>query len=99
MDLGAVSLGFAAAPQQASPAAYQGYFLSSDNELNKIWYAGAYTVQLDTWMSDTAKSWPYATGESDHADNQVPHADPGKEVIFDGAKRDRVVWQGDLAVQ
>jgi hypothetical protein len=29
----------------------------------------------------------------------VPHADPGKEVIFDGAKRDRVVWQGDLAVQ
>jgi Bacterial alpha-L-rhamnosidase 6 hairpin glycosidase domain/Bacterial alpha-L-rhamnosidase C-terminal domain len=99
VDLGAVSLDFGAAPQQPSPAAYQGWFLSSDDELNKIWYAGAYTVQLDTWMSDTAKSWPYAPGESDHADSQVPYADPTKEVIFDGAKRDRAVWQGDLAVQ
>jgi hypothetical protein len=99
VDLGAVSLDFGAAPQQKSPADYQGWFLSSDNQLNKIWYAGAYTVQLDTWMSDTAKSWPYATGEADHSDSQVPNADPSKEVIFDGAKRDRVVWQGDLAVQ
>ncbi|MEW2521129.1 alpha-L-rhamnosidase C-terminal domain-containing protein [Actinacidiphila alni] len=99
VDLGAVSVRFDAAPKQASPAAYQGWFLSSDDELNKIWYAGAYTVQLDTWMSDTAKSWPYAAGEGDHADSQVPYADPTKEVIFDGAKRDRIVWQGDLAVQ
>lgn len=99
VDLGAASLDFGAAPQQADPADYQGWFLSSDNELNKIWYSGAYTVQLDTWMSDTAKSWPYQTGEADHSDAQVPGADPGKEVIFDGAKRDRVVWQGDLAVQ
>ena len=38
-------------------------------------------------------------GEADHADAQVPGADPGQEVIFDGAKRDRIVWQGDLAVQ
>src|SRR3954465_12827400 len=33
------------------------------------------------------------------ADAQVPNADPNQEVIFDGAKRDRIVWQGDLAVQ
>ena len=26
---------------------YQGYFLSSSDQLNKIWYAGAYTTQLD----------------------------------------------------
>lgn len=99
VDIDGVSLDFGAAPKQADPSAYKGWFLSSDNELNKIWYAGAYTVQLDTWMSDTAKSWPYQPGESDHADAQVPHADPGQEVIFDGAKRDRIVWQGDLAVQ
>jgi hypothetical protein len=99
MDLGAVSLHFGAAPKQADPAAYPGWFLSSDNALNKIWYAGAYTVQMDTWMSDTAKSWPYQQGEADHADAQVPDADPNQEVIFDGAKRDRIVWQGDLAVQ
>jgi len=99
VDLGGVSLQFGAAPQQADPAAYKGWFLSSDNALNKLWYAGAYTVQMDTWASNTAKSWPYQPGEADHADAQVPNADPNQEVIFDGAKRDRIVWQGDLAVQ
>ncbi|MBY8876314.1 alpha-L-rhamnosidase-related protein [Actinacidiphila acidipaludis] len=99
VDVDGVSLDFDAVPKQADPAGYQGWFLSSDNELNKIWYAGAYTVQMDTWMSDTAKSWPYAAGEPDHADSQVPYADPDQEVIFDGAKRDRIVWQGDLAIQ
>ncbi|MDT4911199.1 MAG: hypothetical protein QOC66_327 [Pseudonocardiales bacterium] len=99
VSLSDVSLDFQAAPKQADPAAYAGWFLSSDNELNKLWYAGAYTVQMNTWMSDTAKSWPYANGEADHSDAQIPHADPQQEVILDGAKRDRVVWQGDLAVQ
>jgi hypothetical protein len=94
-----LSLQFGAVPSQPDPAAYKGWFLSSDNTLNKIWYAGAYTVQMDTWQSNTAKSWPYQTGEADHADAQVPHADPNQEVIFDGAKRDRIVWQGDLGVQ
>ncbi|HEY4457044.1 MAG TPA: alpha-L-rhamnosidase C-terminal domain-containing protein [Pseudonocardiaceae bacterium] len=99
VTLNDVSLNFQAAPLQANPAAYQGWFLSSSNALNKLWYAGAYTVQMDTWMSDTAKSWPYATGEADHSDAQVPGADPNQEVILDGAKRDRVVWQGDLSVE
>jgi Bacterial alpha-L-rhamnosidase C-terminal domain/Bacterial alpha-L-rhamnosidase 6 hairpin glycosidase domain len=31
----------------AHPSSYQGWFLSSDNLLNRLWYAGAYTVQLD----------------------------------------------------
>ncbi|AMM20975.1 hypothetical protein AX769_13575 [Frondihabitans sp. PAMC 28766] len=94
-----VSLDYLASPNEKNPADYKGWFLSSDNELNKIWYAGAYTVQMDTWLSDTAKSWPYADGEPDSADAQIPYADPSQEVILDGAKRDRVVWQGDLAVE
>jgi alpha-L-rhamnosidase len=28
------------------PSAFQGYFLSSDQQLNSIWYAAAYTLQL-----------------------------------------------------
>ena len=99
VTLNDVSLDFQAAPLQSDPAAYKGWFLSSSNELNKEWYAGAYTVQMDTWMSDTAKSWPYNTGETDQADAQIPGADPNQEVILDGAKRDRVVWQGDLSVE
>jgi hypothetical protein len=31
----------------ARPSSYQGWFLSSSSVLNRIWYAGAYTVQLD----------------------------------------------------
>jgi hypothetical protein len=99
VDIGAVSLHFTAAPSQPDPAAYKGWFLSSDNELNKVWYAGAYTVQIDTGMSDTAKSWPYSTGEPDSYDSQVPGANPDQEVIFDGGKRDRDTWQGDLSVE
>jgi hypothetical protein len=99
VDVDSVSADFTAAPLQPRPDAYPGHFLSSDDLLNKIWYAGAYTVQIDTAMAGTAKSWPYASGEKDHSDTAVPYADPDKEVIFDGGKRDRIVWQGDLSVQ
>ena len=99
IDLDAVNVQFTAAPGQANLRNYPGHFLSSDDQLNKIWYAGAYTVQLNTDAANTAKSWPYTAGEADHADAVVPHADPAKDLIYDGAKRDRIVWQGDLAVQ
>jgi hypothetical protein len=62
----------------ATPSKYQGWFLSSDAQLNKIWYAGAYTTQLD----------------------MVPPGSPDggpQPVIFDGAKRDRLIWIGDMA--
>lgn len=32
---------------RATPEDYEGWFLSSDDELNRIWYAGAYTNQLN----------------------------------------------------
>jgi Bacterial alpha-L-rhamnosidase C-terminal domain/Bacterial alpha-L-rhamnosidase 6 hairpin glycosidase domain len=32
---------------RATPADYRGWFLSSDDQLNRMWYSGAYTVQLD----------------------------------------------------
>lgn len=99
VDIGGVTLNYTAAPLQKNPASYKGWFLSSDNELNKIWYAGAYTVQIDTGMSDTGKAWPYTTGEGDGYSSQIPYADPKQEVIYDGGKRDRDTWQGDLAVE
>ena len=66
-------------PQLRGGFRYLTLFLSSDNTLNKTWYAGAYTVRVDTSMSNTAKSWPYSTGEADHADAQVPQAGPAQE--------------------
>ena len=99
IDVDGVTVTFTAAPAQTNLQNYAGHFLSSDDTLNKIWYAGAYTTQLDTGAANTAKSWPYVNGEGDSSDAVVPGADPIKEVIYDGGKRDRIVWQGDLAVE
>lgn len=62
----------------ATPGKYQGWFLSSDDTLNRIWYAGAYTTQLNMIPANTPDGGP-------------------QPVIFDGAKRDRLVWVGDIA--
>lgn len=70
--------GIAFGAYDATPASYQGWFLSSDNTLNKIWYAGAYTTQI----------------------NMIPTTSPDggpQPVVFDGAKRDRLIWIGDMA--
>lgn len=62
-------------PFLGSPDTYAGCFESSDDELNRIWYAGAYTLELGTVEEN------------------------GRQRILDGAKRDRHVWIGDVALQ
>ncbi|HEY0991078.1 MAG TPA: hypothetical protein VGD80_28695, partial [Kofleriaceae bacterium] len=32
---------------RAGPDRYQGWFISSDDQLNRMWYSGAYTAQMD----------------------------------------------------
>ena len=64
---------------RAGPDKYQGWFISSDDQLNRMWYAGAYTAQMDMVPAGVAPCFT------------VP-------VIFDGAKRDRAIWSGDLMV-
>ena len=66
-------------------SSYDGYFLSSDEQLNKIWYEGVYTNQTDGIPAGGVCS--NATTCS-----QAP-------TILDGAKRDRRPWSGDLSVQ
>lgn len=58
---------------------YKGWFLTSDDQLNRMWYAGAYTLQLNLKPA----------GLNSLADQR----------IYDGAKRDRSIWTGDLLVQ
>lgn len=41
-----LTIHFTAAPEMDDPAAYTGYFHSSSDKLNRVWYAGAYTNQL-----------------------------------------------------
>jgi len=64
---------------RATPAEYQGWFISSDDQLNRMWYAGAYTAQMDMVPVGVASCFT-------------------QPVIFDGAKRDRAIWSGDLMV-
>jgi hypothetical protein len=64
---------------RAGPAQYQGWFMSSDDQLNRMWYAGAYTTQMDMVPAGVASCFT-------------------QPVIFDGAKRDRAIWSGDLMI-
>lgn len=60
---------------------YAGHFLSSDDQLNRVWYASAYTFALDSFK------------------DLRPGFDGANVVVTDGAKRDRLVWLGDLVVE
>ena len=74
--------------------AYQGYFHCSDDLLNRIWYAGAYTLQTNAVPTDTGRQVPMLTyGWANNAT-----LSNGTTVIVDGAKRDRAVWPGDMGV-
>lgn len=89
-----VSLAISFAPDMANLRDYDNYFYSSDPLLNRIWYAGAYTVETDTIAPTAGRVWgPPATGWDNSGVVGV-----GSEVLVDGAKRDRTVWPGDLGV-
>ena len=58
VQLTGVTLQFTAAPAMMNLRAYRGSFYSSDDVLNRIWYAGAYTVQMDTIDPKQGRVWP-----------------------------------------
>ncbi|MEA5360425.1 hypothetical protein VA596_12840 [Amycolatopsis sp., V23-08] len=93
-DLTGVSLAFTPAPGKTNPAAYANYFSSSDPLLNRIWYAGAYTVQTNIIASNQGRAWPPPASEWDNS----AVVGVGNSVLVDGAKRDRTVWPGDLGI-
>jgi hypothetical protein len=94
IDIDHVSLAISFAPDMADPRAYDNYFSSSDPLLNRIWYAGAYTVQTNTIAPTTGRVWGPPAGGWDNSGT----VGVGSEVLVDGAKRDRTVWPGDLGV-
>jgi Bacterial alpha-L-rhamnosidase C-terminal domain/Bacterial alpha-L-rhamnosidase 6 hairpin glycosidase domain len=66
-------------------ASYQGYFLSNDTTLNRIWYDGVYTNQTDSILPGGVCSNATTCSQT--------------STILDGAKRDRRPWSGDLTVE
>lgn len=89
-----VSLEISFAPTWVNLRAYQGYFDSSDEELNEIWYSGAHTLQSNAVPPSTGRhSTDLKTGWENNA-----ILGPGQTIIVDGAKRDRWVWIGDMGI-
>jgi hypothetical protein len=94
VELTGVSLQFTAAPTMADLRDYAGGFYSNDDLLNRIWYAGAYTVQMDTIDPLQGRVWPPPA--SGWLNNGVSGF--GSSIVVDGAKRDRMVWPGDMGI-
>lgn len=100
IDLTGVSVYFTAAPTQDLQA-YTGYFHSNDELVNRIWYAGAYTNQLcdidpkhgdalvnaQETISQPLQPWYYNYTITN-----------GSNCLVDGAKRDTLVWPGDMFI-
>ncbi|WP_329113172.1 alpha-L-rhamnosidase-related protein [Streptomyces sp. NBC_01465] len=87
VSIDSVSLEFTA--YLGTPDTYRGWFLCSDDDLNRYWYGAAYTNELvtDTFRRDDVdprNAWSASL--------------EGKLVLQDGAKRDRDPYVGDLAV-
>jgi hypothetical protein len=91
-------------PSNPNGRAYTGYFDSSSSLLNRIWYAGAWTLQLSTIIPTEGGAIIDFNRNFDHN-----HAPPGgwfsnftvakgNVVTTDGAKRDRMVWPGDMTI-
>ncbi|KAK6221845.1 putative bacterial alpha-L-rhamnosidase domain-containing protein [Colletotrichum tabaci] len=91
-----VSLEIVFQPTWSNLRAYQGYFHSSDDLLNKIWYSGAYTLQTNAAPPETGRVLTediWDGGWSNDAWLGV-----GSSLLLDGAKRDRWIWPGDMGV-
>ncbi|KAI8635637.1 glycoside hydrolase family 78 protein [Xylariaceae sp. FL1651] len=89
-----VSLELSFQPTWSNLRAYHGYFHSSDALLNRIWYSGAYTLQLNAINPTTGRARPFPT--TAWLNNGL--LGPGDTINVDGAKRDRTVWPGDMGV-
>ncbi|KAJ9631871.1 hypothetical protein H2203_000271 [Taxawa tesnikishii (nom. ined.)] len=94
LNISGIDLEIGFQPTWSNLRAYQGYFHSNDEDLNKIWYSGAYTLQTNNVPVDTGRWIPAL--QSGWANNGT--LGPGDTIIVDGAKRDRAVWPGDMGV-
>ena len=106
IDLTQVSVHFTAAPSQ-NLRDYAGYFHSNDELLNRIWYAGAYTTQLASIDPNHGNALVLEGMNTDSSVVSLPQTDiwynnftisNGSSVLTDGAKRDRLLYAGDMAI-
>jgi hypothetical protein len=95
VTLNNVSLDFSPDPLRVNPNRYPNYFFSSDETVNRAWYAGAYTLQTNLARTNEGRVWP---PPQNGWNNSATIGTIGEVVLVDGAKRDRIVWPGDLGI-
>jgi hypothetical protein len=95
VNITSITLEIAFQPTWSDLTAYGGYFYSNDDLINRIWYAGAYTLQTNAVPPNTGRVFPLL--ESGWA-NDAFLGTNGDSIFVDGSKRDRATWAGDLAV-
>ncbi|PSN71709.1 bacterial alpha-L-rhamnosidase domain-containing protein [Corynespora cassiicola Philippines] len=86
-------------------ANYTGYFHCDDELLNRIWYAGAYTNQIctiDPKHGNALVHFREINASVSDAINVTWYYNytitNGTSALVDGAKRDKLVWAGDMAI-
>lgn len=84
------SLSLALSAYLGTPDTFSGFFECSDTSLTQWWYDAVYTNDLCTDV--------FRANDSDPRNAAVDTTMLGKEVLHDGAKRDRDPYVGDLAV-
>ncbi|KAL8865399.1 MAG: hypothetical protein Q9174_006904, partial [Haloplaca sp. 1 TL-2023] len=104
LSISSVHINCTAFPSNPNPRAYTGYFSSSSKLLNRVWYSGAYTLQLTT--IDPAEGSALIDYNRQVDNNHSPQGSwysnfsiaNGSAVTTDGAKRDRMAYSGDMAI-
>ena len=89
-----ISLEMGFQPSWSNLQAYQGYFHSNDELLNRIWYSGAYTLQTGAVPVNTGRQVPFLS--FGWANNGT--LGPGNTIVVDEVKRDRAVWLGGMGI-
>lgn len=99
VQIAGISVEFDAEPSVSAAQLrnYTGHFYSSDDLLNKIWYAGVYTGQICTVGAGTGVNHSWAlTGGGWGQGELATGLGESDEYLADGGKRDRNPWSGDL---
>ncbi|GAA3614358.1 hypothetical protein GCM10022223_33240 [Kineosporia mesophila] len=83
--------GFRFTAFRATAEDYQGWFLSSSDQMNRVWYEGAYTVQLNQLPANTLpRPWTLADGHLD--------ADGGTIAVLSDQQWEDVVVEFDVQI-
>ena len=107
VDISNLTVNFTAMPHFQELGSYTGYFHSNDEKLNRVWYAGAYTNELCTIDPTHGDSLVHLGTINSTQNISLPAVDTwylnytianGSSVLTDGAKRDRLVWPGDMSI-